>query len=270
MQKAGQCTAKQIITCSTLHMAPQERSQALADLRLLEEQMAEAQRRAAAAQAEEEALRTKALHWREECGRAELARDRLVAAQEQAQRVGAAVAVHGLLLFCLGGPDSQGTEARSVGRPSWHTTGRWPLNSMLKAWALKLLMRSAVHGLLSIPLSGWRTAQDDGQHQTAAELCCAGYILRFKPAQCWQRPAGSLQLCVKREDTRHTVLHRACMLPVRPLILQDTTDAHCCIVKDTSGAEHQTLEDCCCSRTAAGMGEVATSCRPSDPSKLPL
>ena len=82
---------------STLLMALQERSQALAELRLLEEQMTEAQRRAAAAQAEEEALRTKALHWREECGRAELARDRLVATQEQAKRVGTAAAVHGLL-----------------------------------------------------------------------------------------------------------------------------------------------------------------------------
>ena len=121
------------ITRSALPMAAQERSQALAELRLLEEQMAEAQRRAAAAQAEEEALRTKALHWREECGRAELARDRLVAAQEQAQRVGTAAAVHGLVLYCLGEPDRQGTEARSVGGPSWHAMGWWPLNGMLKA-----------------------------------------------------------------------------------------------------------------------------------------
>ena len=105
----------------TLLMALQERSHALADLRLLEEQMAEAQRRAAAAQAEEEALRTKALHWREECGRAELARDRLVAAQEQAQRVGLAAAVHGLLRCC----SSSQEPARTVDRVTWQQSCAW-------------------------------------------------------------------------------------------------------------------------------------------------
>lgn len=129
------------IACSALLIALQERSQALAELRLLEEQMAEAQRRAAAAQAEEEALRTKALHWREECGRAELARDRLVAAQEQAQRVSTAAAVHGLLCCCLGGQGSQQARTKSVGRPSWHGSDRWPLRSMPRGLALKLPTR---------------------------------------------------------------------------------------------------------------------------------
>ena len=174
-------------------MALQECNQALADLRLLEEQMAEAQRRAAAAQAEEEALRTKALHWREECGRAELARDRLVAAQEQAQRVGTAAAVHGLLHCCSGNQSSPDTEARSVCGLSRRETGWWPFNSMLRAWDLELLVRHAVHGMLHIFQSGQRTPQDGGQQKAAAESCRTGNISNRKPAKCWNYRA--LQAC---------------------------------------------------------------------------
>lgn len=65
----------------------QERARALSELRRLEADIGEAMRNLKGAQGEEEALRNKAMHLRDEIDRAELARDKALVAHNKAQAV---------------------------------------------------------------------------------------------------------------------------------------------------------------------------------------
>ena len=65
----------------------QERARALSELRRLEADIGEALRNLKGAQGEEEALRNKAMHLRDEIDRAELARDKALIAHDKAQAV---------------------------------------------------------------------------------------------------------------------------------------------------------------------------------------
>ena len=62
----------------------QERARALSELRRLEADIGEATRSLKGAQGDEEALRNKAMHLRDEIDRAELARDKALAAHDKA------------------------------------------------------------------------------------------------------------------------------------------------------------------------------------------
>ncbi|KAA6418981.1 MAG: hypothetical protein FRX49_11084 [Trebouxia sp. A1-2] len=66
----------------------QERARALSELRRLEADIGEAMRNLKGAQGEEEALRNKAMHLRDEIDRAELARDKALVAHNKAQAAG--------------------------------------------------------------------------------------------------------------------------------------------------------------------------------------
>lgn len=68
-------------------MGMQERARALSELRRLEADIGEAMRNLKGAQGDEEALRNKAMHLRDEIDRAEIARDKAVAAHERAVAV---------------------------------------------------------------------------------------------------------------------------------------------------------------------------------------
>lgn len=65
----------------------QERARALSELRRLEADIGEATRSLKGAQGDEEALHTKAMHLRDDIDRAELARDKALAAHEKATAV---------------------------------------------------------------------------------------------------------------------------------------------------------------------------------------
>lgn len=67
-----------------MHELPQERARALSELRRLEADIGEATRSLKGAQGDEEALRNKAMHLRDEIDRAELARDKALAAHDKA------------------------------------------------------------------------------------------------------------------------------------------------------------------------------------------
>ncbi len=71
----------------------QERARALSELRRLEADIGEAMRNLKGAQGEEEALRNKAMHLRDEIDRAELARDKALVAHDKAQAVSFSAAV---------------------------------------------------------------------------------------------------------------------------------------------------------------------------------
>ena len=65
----------------------QERARALSELRRLEAEIGEATRNLKGAQGDEEALRNKAMHLRDDIDRAELARDKALAALDRATAV---------------------------------------------------------------------------------------------------------------------------------------------------------------------------------------
>lgn len=65
----------------------QDRARALSELRRLEADIGEAMRNLKGAQGDEEALRNKAMHLRDEIDRAEIARDKAVATHERAVAV---------------------------------------------------------------------------------------------------------------------------------------------------------------------------------------
>lgn len=65
----------------------QERARALSELRRLEADIGEANRSLKGAQGDEEALRNKAMHLRDDIDRAELARDKALAAHDRATAV---------------------------------------------------------------------------------------------------------------------------------------------------------------------------------------
>lgn len=65
----------------------QERARALSELRRLEADFGEATRSLKGAQGDEEALRTKAMHLRDDIDRAELAQDKALAARDKATTV---------------------------------------------------------------------------------------------------------------------------------------------------------------------------------------
>lgn len=65
----------------------QERARALSELRRLEAEIGEATRSLKGAQGDEEALRNKAMHLRDDIDRAELARDKALAAHDRAAAV---------------------------------------------------------------------------------------------------------------------------------------------------------------------------------------
>lgn len=71
----------------------QERARALSELRRLEADIGEALRNLKGAQGEEEALRNKAVHLRDDIDRAELARDKALVAHDKAQAVSFSAAV---------------------------------------------------------------------------------------------------------------------------------------------------------------------------------
>ena len=71
----------------------QERARALSELRRLEADIGEAMRNLKGAQGEEEALRNKAMHMRDEIDRAELARDKALVAHDKAQAVSCSASV---------------------------------------------------------------------------------------------------------------------------------------------------------------------------------
>ena len=66
---------------------PQERARALSELRRLQAEIGEATRSLKGAQGDEEALRNKAMHLRDDIDRAELARDKALAAHDRATAV---------------------------------------------------------------------------------------------------------------------------------------------------------------------------------------
>lgn len=70
-----------------LYGLAQERARALSELRRLEADIGEATRSLKGAQGDEEALRTKAMHLRDDIDRAELARDKALAAHDKATAV---------------------------------------------------------------------------------------------------------------------------------------------------------------------------------------
>lgn len=72
---------------STICLGMQDRARALSELRRLEADIGEATRNLKGAQGDEEALRNKAMHLRDEIDRAEVARDKAVAAHERAVAV---------------------------------------------------------------------------------------------------------------------------------------------------------------------------------------
>ena len=65
----------------------QERARALSELRRLEAEIGEATRSLKGAQGDEEALRNKAMHLRDDIDRAELAQDKALAAHDRATAV---------------------------------------------------------------------------------------------------------------------------------------------------------------------------------------
>ena len=65
----------------------QERARALSELRRLEAEIGEATRNLKGAQGDEEALRNKAMHLRDEIDRAELARNKALSAHDRAVAV---------------------------------------------------------------------------------------------------------------------------------------------------------------------------------------
>ena len=68
-------------------MLPQDRARGLSELRRLEAEVGEATRNLKGAQGDEEALRSKAMHLRDDIDRAELARDKALAAHDRAVAV---------------------------------------------------------------------------------------------------------------------------------------------------------------------------------------
>lgn len=78
----------------------QDRGRALSDLRRLEADICEAMRSLKGAQGDEEALRNKAMHLRDDLNRAEIARDKAVAAHERAAAVSCS-AVFCILHHCI-------------------------------------------------------------------------------------------------------------------------------------------------------------------------
>ena len=73
--------------CHQLCYLLQDRTRALSELRRLEADVAEAMRHLKGAQGDEEALRNKAMHLRDEIDRAEIARDKTLAAHDRALAV---------------------------------------------------------------------------------------------------------------------------------------------------------------------------------------
>ena len=82
----------------------QDRARALSELRRLEADICEAMRSLKGAQGDEEALRNKAMHLRDDLNRAEIARDKAVAAHERAAAV-SCMAADCVLQSCI---------------PAWH------------------------------------------------------------------------------------------------------------------------------------------------------
>lgn len=76
------------------NLSLQDRARALSELRRLEADIGEAMRNLKGAQGDEEALRNKAMHLRDEIDRAEIARDKAVATHERAAAVSPAVPQH--------------------------------------------------------------------------------------------------------------------------------------------------------------------------------